>query len=308
VRRILTGLLVGLLVAIGSRSAAAQIKGAALLRIPDSAMVQIVRLADGSTLVGRFVDVIGDPVRFETAGGTVTIRRADLREIREARRRGNRAARYWTEDPNPSRLFFGPTARVLPARAVDFSSTYLFLVSASTGIGGVAQVGGGFSVLPLDDFSDNVFFTSAKVAIPAGRSAQFAVGGIGGWAGGFDEEIGGAGFGAVYGVGTFGSRDHALTTGLVVPFGEVESKPIFLLGGEARLGSRLKLVSENYFAIDDNRYEIAGTTHGSRRVVGILGYGVRIFGEKIAVDLAFLNSTADGVFPGVPYVDFVVRF
>lgn len=286
----------------------AQIRGERFLRVPGPDVVQVVRLADGSTLVGRFVDVSGDPVRFELASGAVSIRRADIREISESAARSLRSGEYWPEDPNPSRLFFGPTARTLPTGAADFSSTYLFLLSGSVSLGGVAQVGGGFSVLPLEDFTDNVFFATAKVAIPVNEKVQFAVGGIGGWAGGLDDEIGGAGFGAAYGVGTFGSRDHAVTTGLAIPFGDVESNPVFLLGGETRITKRIKLVTENYF-VADRQARFNGTGFDQvTKVIGVFGYGVRIFGEKIAVDLAFLNSTDGGVFPGVPYVDFVVRF
>jgi hypothetical protein len=133
------------------------------------------------------------------------------------------------------------------------------------------------------------------------------VGGIAGWAGGFDDDLGGS-IGAGYGVGTFGSTDHAITAGIALPFGEAETKPVFLLGGETRIAKRLKLVTENYFVVDKHSV-YNGTGFDERnRVVGVFGYGIRIFGDKIAVDLAFLNSTEGGLFPGVPYVDFVVRF
>ena len=300
--------LVLVLAAGAARPAAAQVKGMRYLRVPDSTAVHIVKLADGSTVVGRFIDVATDPLRFETSGGVITIRRADLREIKETQRSGLRSGEYWPDDPNPSRLFFGPTARVLPANEADFSSTYLFLLSGSAGVGGVGQLGAGLSVLPLDDFSDNLFFVTGKVGIPVSPKVQFAVGGLAGWAGGFDDDIGGAGIGAVYGVGTFGTKDHAFTGGIALPFGDVDTKPVFLLGGETRVGKRVKLVTENYFVVEDDRYQISGVQYGSRHLAGVFGYGFRIFGDKIAVDLAFLNSTEGGVFPGVPYVDFVVRF
>lgn len=286
----------------------AQIRGARYLRIPASGVVQVVRLADGSTLVGRFTDVTGDPVRFELASGPVSIPRAEIREITESAARTVRSGEYWPDDPNPSRLFFGPTARTLPAGGADFSSTYLFLLSGSVSVGGVAQIGGGLSVLPLDDFSDNIFFATAKVGIPVNEKVQFAVGGIAGWAGGLDDEVGGQGIGAAYGVGTFGSKDHALTAGLALPFGDVDTKPVLLVGGETRISKRLKLVTENYF-VTEQRTRFDGTSLTNyTAVVGVFGYGVRIFSEKLAVNLAFLNSTDGALFPGVPYVDVVIRF
>jgi hypothetical protein len=40
----------------------------------------------------------------------------------------------------------------------------------------------------------------------------------------------------------------------------------------------------------------------------ILGYGFRFFGEKLSVDLAFLTSASDPVFPGIPFISFAVKF
>ena len=37
-------------------------------------------------------------------------------------------------------------------------------------------------------------------------------------------------------------------------------------------------------------------------------FGIRFFGEKISIDLAFLNTTDSGIFPGIPYLDFVFNF
>lgn len=278
--------------------ALAQVKGQRFLRVPDSSSVQVVRLADGSSLVGRFTDVSGDPVRFETGSGIATIRRADIREIKELSRGAVRQGQVWLDDPNPTRLFFGPTARSLPRGAGDFSSTYLFFVSGGYGVGGNAQIGGGFSIFPFEDFTDNIFFLTAKVGVKPGKHVNLAAGGLIGWAGEFDDDIGGdrTGTGAVYGVGTFGSEDHALTLGVIVPFagGDFEYDPLLMFGGETRVARRIKLISENYLS-----------TEGGD---AIISYGLRVFGEKMSVSLGFINSTSGGVFPGVPYVDFVIRF
>ena len=211
----------------------AQVRGERFLRVPEAGVVQVVKLADGSTLVGRFTDVTGDPLRFETKGGPVSIRRRDLREITETGEASIREGGYWPDDPNPSRLFFGPTARSLPNGEADFSSTDLFLLSGNMGVGGAGQIGGGLSVLPLEDFSDNIFFVTAKVSLPVSPKAQLAIGGLAGWAGGFDSDLGGGGLGVVYGVGTFGTKDHAATLGVALPIvGDVDTKPVVLLSAD----------------------------------------------------------------------------
>ena len=210
-----------------------------------------------------------------------------------------KGGQLWFDDPNPTRLFFGPTARSLPKGEGDFSSTYLFFISGGVGVGGNSQIGGGLSIFPTDNFSDNIFFLTAKVGVRAGKNAQFAVGGLVGSVGGFLDDLGGSGrsgLGALYGVGTFGSKDHALTVAAVMPFasGDFADKPVLMFGGETRIARRLKLITENYIS-----------TEGGD---AILSYGLRIFGEKMSVSLGFLNSTDGGVFPGIPYVDFVIRF
>jgi hypothetical protein len=41
----------------------------------------------------------------------------------------------------------------------------------------------------------------------------------------------------------------------------------------------------------------------------LISYGIRFFNEKLSVDLGFLNTIGDGMlFPGIPYIDFVVKF
>ncbi|MFN0177423.1 MAG: hypothetical protein ACKVZ0_01400 [Gemmatimonadales bacterium] len=296
--------LVLLTACLGGRSAMAQarVKGAEFIRVPDTAAVQILKLTDGSTLVGRFTDVSGDPLQFQTESGVIQVRRATLVEVRELLRGLVKNGKVWRADPNPTRLYFGPTARSLPKGQADFSNTYLFLLSGGVGLGGNVQVGGGFSVLPLDDFSDNIFFLTAKVGFRPAKNVNLAVGGLLGRVGGFGSDLGGEdgeGVGALYGVGTFGTDDHSLTTALIFPYasGDLGDEPVAMVGGEIRLARSIKFVTENYF-----------TTGGNDDFAGIFSYGVRLFGEKISVSLAFWNSTEEQIFPGLPYVDFVIRF
>lgn len=297
------GWVAGILLAVSLAATAAEAqKGARFIRVPDSSVVQVVKLTDGSTLIGRFADVAGEPLTFQTEGGPIAIRRISIREVREVRRSAVRQGKVWQDDPNPTRLYFGPTARSLPKGEADFSNTYLFFLSGAVGVGSNIQLGGGFSVFPSDDFSDNVFYLTAKFGIRPHENVNLAVGGLLGQVGGFGSDLGGGdgeGVGAFYGVGTFGTADHALTTGLIFPYasGDLGNDPIFLAGAETRLARNLKFVTENYIS-----------TGGSNDIEGIVSYGVRLFGEKMSISLAFWNSTDGGVFPGVPYVDFVIRF
>ena len=65
-----------------------------------------------------------------------------------------------------------------------------------------------------------------------------------------------------------------------------------------RIGKKTALVTENWLVPNNANYE------------PIFSYGIRFFGETIAVDLAFINNwdIAQQLIIGIPYVNFVVKF
>ncbi|MDH4212241.1 MAG: hypothetical protein OEV79_12425, partial [candidate division WOR-3 bacterium] len=72
-------------------------------------------------------------------------------------------------------------------------------------------------------------------------------------------------------------------------------KPFLMLGGQYRVSRRVSFVSENWIlpGLDEP----------------ILSGGLRFFGEALSVDLAMIIPVgAGGVWPVIPYIDFVVRF
>ena len=72
-------------------------------------------------------------------------------------------------------------------------------------------------------------------------------------------------------------------------------KPMLMLGAEKRLSKRTALVTENWLSPGADQ--------------PLVSYGIRIFGENLSVDLAFLTPLgADYLFPGIPYIDFVSHF
>ncbi len=76
---------------------------------------------------------------------------------------------------------------------------------------------------------------------------------------------------------------------------DVAKKPMIVVGGETRLSRRTAFVTENWIFPEVDQ--------------PLISYGFRFFGEKLSVDLALLNTIgADALFPGIPYVDFVVNF
>ena len=76
------------------------------------------------------------------------------------------------------------------------------------------------------------------------------------------------------------------------------------------VGRRLALVSENWIVPSSANNNNNGVHTESYEYHGIYSYGIRFFGKKMAVDLAFLNNKdiAENFIVGIPYLDFVVQF
>jgi len=269
-----------------------------VIRIPDSTQVQVMRLRDGSSIVGRVTEIGTDTVRFVGKAGTLSVARADIAELREVATSALRSGEVWPENPNATRLLFGPTGRTLAKGEGYFNDTYLFLLSVHSGVTSRFTLGGGMSVLPLDDFSDNALYVMPKIGLYASPKFNVAVGGLAGIVGGLVDEDENASFGIVYAVGTAGSTNASVTfgTGVAYAAGEFARTPVAMLGAEKRLGRRVSFVTENYLIPNDD-------------VNAVISYGLRFFGEKLSADLAFWNAPGNAfIFPGIPYVAFTVKF
>ena len=291
------------LVAFGSRSLGAQQPVGPTkpvpIRVADTSQVQVIRLRDGSSIVGRVTEIEADVVRFATAWGALAIPRGDVVELREVEVTSMRRGEVWPANPNVTRLLFAPTGRMLEKGEGYFNDTYLFLLSVHGGISSRFTLGGGLSVLPLDDFSDNALFIMPKIGVVATPKFNLAVGALAGVLGAAVDDGESGSFGVLYAVGTAGSPDASITigTGLAYAGGEFADTPVAMLGGETRLSRRVAFVTENYVIPNDD-------------VNAVVSYGLRFFGEKLSADLAFwlAPGESDIKFPGIPYVAFSVKF
>ncbi|MFN2400702.1 MAG: hypothetical protein ABR543_19005 [Gemmatimonadaceae bacterium] len=263
------------------------------IRIPDTANVQILKTRDGSTLIGRVTKVATDTIHFQSNMGPLKVARANIAELREVPASRIKNGKLWLEDPNATRLFLAPTGRMLGKGEGYFSSHYLFFLGGAAGVTDNFTIGGGLSVFPADDFTDNILYLTPKVGIVSKDRINVALGALIGFAG-FDD---GGSFGIGYGVATLGSRDHSLTGGVGLGYADADfaDDPMFMFGGQTRISRRAALVTENYYVPSSDG--------------PVVSYGVRFFGERMAVDLAFINVfSGDAIFPGIPYIDFTIHF
>ena len=260
----------------------------AQLRIVDSTKIQLITLRDGSSLVGRIVAVRGDTVDFEMSVGRVPIVVGDIRELKETAVGTMHDGEYWAANPNATRLFFAPSGQMLKKGEGYFADYELFFPGFAYGITDNISVGGGVSLIPAA-LDEQVYYFTPKVGMSFGDqihvSAGLLVAGTKGGTGGIG-----------YGAGTFGNGDASVTVGVGYGFagGDIENKPVAMLGGEKRISRRVALVTENYLlpTSEDNL---------------VYSFGLRFIGEKLTTDLALFNVAGSGII-GLPYVDFVFRF
>ena len=274
------------------------------LRIPAEGITQIIKMFDGTTLTGKITQVGQTDIKFQTSMGELTVPIANIEEIREIKSSAFKKGGYWFPNPNKTRLYLAPTARMLEAGSGYFADADLFFPSFAYGLTDFLTIGAGMSIFPGVDFDKQILYVSPKIGVSAGEKYSLAVSGT--WISipdytdelfSDDEEDENLDLGMVFGVGTYGSEDNTITLGLGWGFveGGETSEAVIIFGGEYRLSRRISFVSENW------KFPDLDQPLGS--------YGIRFLGEKLSVDMAFYAPLGeDFFFPGIPFVDFVYNF
>jgi hypothetical protein len=248
--------------------------------------IQIIKMMDGSVLIGHVTQTRDDSVRVRTGGGEMSLAKSQIKSMQNEPATRMHDGEYWFANPNRSRLFFGPSAEMLKKGEGYISDFELFLVGGSYGVTDNITIGGGTIVPGTTD----VFFLTPKIGFSPKPNVHLATGVLmfGSWK--TDDRVG-----VYYGAATIGSSEGNVTAGIGYGFdgADVVSKPVFMLGGEKRVSRRVALVTENYF--------VSG-------VDPLIGGGFRFLGEKISADLGFLHVQSDGDGLTIPLVNFVAKF
>lgn len=259
----------------------------------DSTKVVTLRLTDGSQLTGRIV--AGDDTSLTLltfAAARVTLPRRSISSWRSQAGRTT-ATGFQPADPNTSRLFFTPTARTLQDGSGYFADYYLFFPTVAFGVTDRIMLSGGMSIIP--GLSSQLLYVAGKVGVVRTPNAAFAVGGF--WATVPDESDASLGMGYI--VTTLGSDDHAVTLLGGYPFTtqNLAPEPLFVVGGETRIGGRSKLLAEMWKLPEVDNVPAL--------------FGLRWFGDRLAVGFGFIYVLGSGDIEGwplVPWVDFAVNW
>lgn len=258
----------------------------------------VIRLRDGSVLFGRILSEDAARLHVRTVGGLeIDIQRALVSSI--ARTRGRMVGNeFWAEDPNGTRLLFTSTGRALGKGEGYVSTYYIFLPFVAYGVTDRFTIAGGTPILP--GIIGRAFYLAPKYTVAESERAAYSIGAL---SFALTEDVAAGTFGLLYGVGTWGDRDNALTAGLGWGYkwgsggGDLSSAPVLVLGGETRISRRVKLVTENWFytgAVDKG---------------GILSGGFRFIGDRLTSDLGLIGGVGTGGLGCcVPSVNFVWNY
>lgn len=296
VRASLLVVVAGLLVCgVGATGApiAAQSAPAAEAARTDS--VTEFRLRDGSTLLGRVVEESATRVVVETLGGLRVELTPEMIISRRVVRGRSEAGGFVRADPNATRLFFTSTARPL-ARGEGYVADYfLFLPMVAYGATDRLTIAGGTPI--IFGMGEILYFAPKYTVVNHGPTA-LAIGALGFFA---TSHLSEGSAGIIYGVGTFGSSDNALTAGAGWGYvassdgADVSKDPVLMLGGERRVGRSVKLITENWIFVGGD--------------FGMASGGVRFLGDRLSADLGLLSSvTTEGTSCCFPLVNFVYTF
>ena len=251
-------------------------------------VIQEITLRDGTRAFGRVERVAEGRVVFRTlAGATIDIAAVDVLQVAVAS--GRMAGReFWRADPNPTRLFFGPTARALKRGDAYLGVYEVYIPFVQVGITDRISVGGGTPLWYFEG-NDRVYWFTPKVTI-VDRGRTTAAAGVMHMIGIDDDSIG-----VAYGVVTHGSADSAITVGGGYAYARSDEgggAPVVMFGAEHRVRRGLKLVTENY-AFEGG---------------GIISAGVRFMGQRLSADLGLATPLGIDEFFVFPMVNFVWTF
>ena len=279
----------GLVMALAAGTAeVARAQPATGIDVPPAGVTQEITLSDGTRAYGRVEQVAEGQVRFRTVDGAILeVGTAQVTRLVPAD--GHLVGGdYWRADPNPTRLFFGPTGRAL-RRGDTYMGVYeLVLPFVQVGLSDRFSIGGG-TPLVFGGGGTHPFWLTPKLQVLDTGATGAAVGVM-------HMVADGGQVGIAYGVVTHGSTDSAVTVGAGYGYAAREDGggggPVLMLGGEHRVHRSLKVISENY-AFDGG---------------GVLSAGVRFLGDRLSADLGLAVPLGAGESFVFPVVNFVWKF
>jgi hypothetical protein len=263
----------------------------------DTVLVRITTV-DGNEYLGNIVSEDLDKVVFKTQNiGQITLDVRDIRSRERVYKSQIKEGKLWFVNPQASRYFWSPNGYGLRKGEGYYHNIWVLWNQFAYGLTNNFSIGGGIIPTFLFAGAPTPVFITPKFSIPLVKE-KFNLGGgaILGTILGESE----SGFGIVYGLTTYGSRDNNMTLGVGYGFagGEWAQRPLINLNGMARLSNRMYFLSENYYMrVDDENLMIFSL--GGRWII-----------KKAAVDFGLFIPAGSEVdeFVALPWLGFTIPF
>ena len=271
-----------------------------MAQVPESKEGQLatVYLDDGSRLFGQLQTITPDTVYlFSAVLGSLPVPQNTISQMRYMGEPKTAAGDFLLPNPNASRHFFSPTAIPLNKNEGYYQNFYVAFNMVNYGI--TDHISLGVAAVPFAWFINDGF--NLAVTGKIGYKLTENLYGSAGYIAGFMPNIayGGIGFGLL----TAGNTDNNITVGggyaaiLTEPGTEYEESsqaPVLNMAGLLRVAEHFALVTENWFFLDGG--------------ITLISYGGRYIGDKITVDVGFVNNgdIMKEIVIGVPLLGVVI--
>lgn len=232
---------------------------------------------DGNTFIGKIIEQDALKLIFKSDKlGDITIDKSDILKMEPIDTKRLINGKYWFDNPQATRYFFSPNGYGLKAGEGYYQNVWVLVNSFAVGITDNISVGGGIVPLFLFAGTPTPVWVTPKFSLPI-KKDKFNLG-AGALLGGVIGESE-TGFGILYGITTFGSKDNNLSIGLGYGYagGQWAKSPMINVNMMFRTGARGYFISENYYiqTVDGN---IVLLSLGGRSIIKSAGldYGLVI--------------------------------
>lgn len=264
----------------------------------DSTKNYRIETTDGNEFIGQIIDQNIAQVRLKTEMiGEITIPKDKIKTITEVTLTKQKDGNVWFENPQATRYFWTPNGYNLKEGEGYYQNVWIIFNQAVYGISNHFSAGIGTMPLFLFGGTPTPAWITLKFSVPVVEN-KFNLG-----AGALVGTVIGAnnsGFGVLYGLGTFGSRDQNLNVGVGWAYagGQIASTPTVNISGMIRTGPRGYIISENYFIGTSDSFSVLMSI-GGRRIIRRMGLD---FGAFVPL------GTGVDTFVAVPWLGFTIPF
>jgi hypothetical protein len=212
----------------------------------DSVLYQI-ETNDGNEFIGNILSRDAEKIVLKTEKfGEMKIQVKDVKKISEVQKGKIISGKFWFDNPQATRYFWAPDGYGLKKKEAYYQNIWILFNQFAYGLTDNFSIGFGMIPLFLFEGSPTPIWITPKISIPVVKD-KFNVGAgalIGTVLGEKD-----AGFGIVYGITTFGSRDKNASFGLGWGYasGQWAKSPAINFSAMIRTGPRSYLITEDYY-------------------------------------------------------------